>query len=47
MFQSTADSIRRPTPSRRRGDGWIAPSLKEGVTGKVGPASPGVKREAP
>jgi hypothetical protein len=29
------------------GAGWIAPSLKEGVTGKVGPAAPGVKRESP
>jgi hypothetical protein len=38
MFQSTAGSIRRPTPSRRIGTGWIVPSLKGGVTGMVGPA---------
>jgi hypothetical protein len=47
MFQSTAGSIRRLTPSRRIGTGWIVPSLKEGVTGKVCPATPGVKRESP
>jgi hypothetical protein len=47
MFQSTAGSIRRLTPSRRIEAGWIVPSLKEGVTGKVCPATPGVKRESP
>jgi hypothetical protein len=30
MFQSTVGSIRRLTPSRRIGIGWIAPSLKGG-----------------
>jgi hypothetical protein len=47
MFQTTADSICRLTPSRRLGAGWIAPSLKEGVAVKVCPALPGVKRNSP
>jgi hypothetical protein len=32
MFQSTAGSIRRPTPSRRIGTGWIVSSLKVGLS---------------
>jgi defect-in-organelle-trafficking protein DotB len=46
-FQSTADSIRRLTPPRRIGAGWIVPSMKGGATGMVGPAQPSVKRESP
>jgi SAM-dependent methyltransferase len=47
MFQSTSGSVRRMTPPRRAGAGWIAPSLKGGVTGKACPPLPGVKRESP
>jgi hypothetical protein len=47
MFQSTIGSIRRLTPSRRIGTGWISPSLKEGLTIDVLPSMPGVKRKSP
>jgi hypothetical protein len=47
VFQSTVSSIRRLTPPRRIGAGWIAPSLKEGATRKVGSAKPGLTRESP
>jgi hypothetical protein len=51
LLQSTAGSIRRPTPSRRMGTGRLVPSLKVGLSRrkaeKVGPAQPGVKRESP
>jgi hypothetical protein len=47
MFQSTSGTVRRMTPPRRMGAGWIASSLKEGVTGMVYPPLSGVKRESP
>jgi hypothetical protein len=43
VFQSTAGSIRRLTPSRLLSAEWVSPSLKEGAAEKVCPALPGVK----
>jgi hypothetical protein len=53
MLQPTTGAGRRLTPSRRPGTGRIVPSLKEeatgkeGVTGNVLPALPGVNRKSP
>ncbi|MDR0339662.1 MAG: hypothetical protein LBH65_05225, partial [Desulfovibrio sp.] len=35
-FQSTSGSVRRTTPPRRMGAGWIAPSLKGEVSNHKG-----------